>query len=215
LVDEHGHEESYEVTDNHPFNVEGIGWVDSIDLKPGMAIPSYHGGHLTVKSLTSLERSPKTYNVEVGDFHTYFVGEQGAWVHNQCSCNYGKLTEHVQGQQVRDPYTNQMRDPLPDEKIAGDHIYPKDLIEQLRGFDELKSGDKKKLIENLDNVQPLPRPHNQSKSNRAPDSPKGPWEQSLGRDLHPEYREWLEKEQIIQRNRLQRMLNDILETYDE
>ena len=87
LVDENGNEEKYEVTDNHPFNVEGLGWVDSSKLKAGMKIPSYKGGYLTVVSFTSLNRSPVTYNVEVGDFHTYFVGGQGAWVHNQCQCS--------------------------------------------------------------------------------------------------------------------------------
>jgi len=86
LVDAQGHEEKYEVTDNHPFNVDGLGWVDSINLKAGMKIPSYEGGYLTVVGISALNRKPVTYNFEVKDFHTYFVGEQGAWVHNQCSC---------------------------------------------------------------------------------------------------------------------------------
>jgi hypothetical protein len=89
LVDDEGREQSFEVTDNHPFYVEGEGWVDSIDLKPGMRVPRYEGGFLTVVSITSLNRSPVTYNFEVEGFHTYFVGEQGAWVHNACACDIG------------------------------------------------------------------------------------------------------------------------------
>ncbi|RBP48517.1 polymorphic toxin-type HINT domain-containing protein [Arenicella xantha] len=83
---ESGEIESYEVTDNHPFNVIGEGWVDSIDLKPGMQIDSLDGQILTVVSLESLNQSPITYNIEVDGFHTYFVGELGAWVHNSCAC---------------------------------------------------------------------------------------------------------------------------------
>jgi hypothetical protein len=30
-----------------------------------------------------LEKSVNVYNLEVQDFHTYFIGESGVWVHNQ------------------------------------------------------------------------------------------------------------------------------------
>ncbi len=32
-----------------------------------------------------LENPVKDYNFEVKDFHTYFVGEEGVWVHNMCA----------------------------------------------------------------------------------------------------------------------------------
>ena len=35
-----------------------------------------------------LENPVKVYNLEVKNFHTYFVGEKGVWVHNMC----GKVT---------------------------------------------------------------------------------------------------------------------------
>ncbi len=89
LKDVDGDLETLEVTDNHPFNVVGKGWLDSIDLVAGMQVPSVDDGLLTVVSLTPLEASPVTYNFTVADFHTYFVGEMGAWVHNtnpRCDC---------------------------------------------------------------------------------------------------------------------------------
>jgi RHS repeat-associated protein len=86
LENNNGGLEKYEVTDNHPFNVVGEGWVDSINLVSGMQIPNYEGELLEVVSLRSLNRSPVTYNIEVADFNTYFVGQQGAWVHNMCAC---------------------------------------------------------------------------------------------------------------------------------
>jgi len=37
-----------------------------------------------VLSALKTDRIEPTYNFEVGDFHTYFVGESGVWVHNAC-----------------------------------------------------------------------------------------------------------------------------------
>ena len=34
-----------------------------------------------------LEKSVNVYNLEVQDFHTYFVGENGIFVHNGCGDN--------------------------------------------------------------------------------------------------------------------------------
>ncbi len=88
LKDVDGDLETLEVTDNHPFNVVGQGWLDSIDLVAGMQVPNVDDGLLTVVSLTPLEASPVTYNMTVADHHTYFVGEMGALVHNQNqACN--------------------------------------------------------------------------------------------------------------------------------
>ena len=39
---------------------------------------SWHG----VKSMLPVDRDGLAYNFEVGDFHTYFVGESDVWVHN-------------------------------------------------------------------------------------------------------------------------------------
>jgi hypothetical protein len=91
LVDEAGSEEILEVTDNHPFWIEDLGWIESGKLKPGMRVSNYNGGYLTVVELTTLNASPVTYNFEVADFHTYFVGEKRAWVHNQCPCRKDEI----------------------------------------------------------------------------------------------------------------------------
>ena len=214
LTDAEGNAQKFEVTDNHPFWIDGTGWVDSGKLEAGMQVQSYDGDLLTVVSLTSLNESPVTYNFEVEGFHTYFVGESKAWVHN-CDCDYSKLTAHVQGEKITDPHTNKVRDAYPGEKISGDHIYPKNMIEKIPGFEKLNKADQKDIVNDLGNVQPLPRPHNQSKSNRSPDSPKGPWEKSLGDPSHPEYKKNLEKQQLIQRNRLQDRIDEKLDGYEE
>ncbi len=84
---ENGLPENFEVTNNHPFYVLDTGWVDSGNLKQGMKLTSYKNNVFEVKSLTPLDRSPVTYNFEVADFHTFFVGKSEVWVHNQGSCD--------------------------------------------------------------------------------------------------------------------------------
>ncbi|MBU2705399.1 hypothetical protein KCM76_05380, partial [Zooshikella marina] len=82
LKNDDGKEERFELTDNHPFYVEGKGWVDAINLRPSMLISGYNGSQLQVVSLEALDQSPITYNLEVEGYHTFFVGELGVWVHN-------------------------------------------------------------------------------------------------------------------------------------
>lgn len=40
------------------------------------------GRELVVSDVTIDERAETVYNFEVEEFHTYFVGEVGVWVHN-------------------------------------------------------------------------------------------------------------------------------------
>jgi hypothetical protein len=83
-----GVNESMDVTDNHPYWVKNKGWVDAINLEVGMVLESLDLSKLTVVSITSVGRSAITYNFTVADFHTYFAGEQRAFVHN-CSQTCG------------------------------------------------------------------------------------------------------------------------------
>ncbi len=97
-----GDRERIEVTDNHPFWVIGSGWTASIDLKPGMEVASLRGPPLHVSSLSSLNRVELTYNLTVADFHTYFVGEQQAFVHNACDCGV-KFKRWKRGEPIDKP----------------------------------------------------------------------------------------------------------------
>ena len=37
----------------------------------------------------------KVYNFQVEDFHTYYVGENGIWVHNECGGEVVKVTSNL------------------------------------------------------------------------------------------------------------------------
>ena len=82
-----GEQETIDSTPEHPFYVEGLGWVEASSLHPGMTIWFANGTKGTVEDISNegLEEPVTVYNFEVKDFHTYFVGESGALVHNTCS----------------------------------------------------------------------------------------------------------------------------------
>ncbi len=73
-------------------------WVASKDLKPGMHVLLASGNYGTISSLEveELETPETTYNFEVEDYHTYYVGAEGVLVHNDCP--YAYLEEALQRQ---------------------------------------------------------------------------------------------------------------------
>ena len=77
-----GQTEVIETTDNHPFYVEGRGWTRVDALHLGDTVPSSDGSQLTLVAAEWTDRIETVYNFGVEGFHTYFVGELGAWVHN-------------------------------------------------------------------------------------------------------------------------------------
>ncbi len=84
-----GTAESLLVTTNHPFWVTQHGWVSVEFLEPGDLLG--YGGENRVRALTMTNRTSDVWNVEVEGLHTYLVGENDAWVHNDCTDPAKKL----------------------------------------------------------------------------------------------------------------------------
>ena len=78
-----------DATTSHPFYVVGKGWVAAGDLAVGDSIQAISGdaGVVTSLELEKLDRPIFVYNLDVEDFHSYFV--EGVLVHN--NCDYKKL----------------------------------------------------------------------------------------------------------------------------
>lgn len=82
--------ETLGVTAPHPFwvlNRDQPKFLPAEDLHPGDLLCLADGGTALVRTKT-LEAKPEgecftTYNFEVAQFHTYFVGQRGVWVHNE------------------------------------------------------------------------------------------------------------------------------------
>jgi hypothetical protein len=94
------------VTTEHPFWVNDVGWVSAGSLQPGQEVEICYdlntedinlpigwdrlyekrlsGERWTAKvvDVQPTERYRKVYNLEVEEFHTYFVSGLGVWVHN-------------------------------------------------------------------------------------------------------------------------------------
>jgi RHS repeat-associated protein len=114
--------EAIETTPEHPFHVPGRGFVEAAALKPGdlvsratSAEPSQPlsivslttdlsdtSGALRVKALTLEDQPFWAYNFEVADYHTYFIGETRAWVHNG-PCDKAKVDKEIEVSRSRHP----------------------------------------------------------------------------------------------------------------
>ena len=72
--------------ENHPFYVDGEGWVTAGKLTGEDYVLDSEGRRLQVeeKYMENLEESVKVYNFEVEEFHIYYVGDAGILVHNKC-----------------------------------------------------------------------------------------------------------------------------------
>lgn len=75
-------------TTEHPFWVEGRGFVPAAELEAGQRGLDSAGREVTYVSVEVRDERAAHFNFEVEDFHTYFVSETendpAVWVHNKC-----------------------------------------------------------------------------------------------------------------------------------
>ena len=83
-----GESDIISTTNEHPFFVHQDWWRGASDLKAGDQLELLEGGIVEVTGVRVDAELATTYNFEVADVHTYFVGKLGVWVHNTCSMKY-------------------------------------------------------------------------------------------------------------------------------
>ena len=73
-------------TPNHLFRTTD-GWKTAKELKVGEGIIDHNGDikYVSEKKVVSYEKSQPIYNLEVEEYHTYYVSELGILVHNEYS----------------------------------------------------------------------------------------------------------------------------------
>lgn len=76
-----GVSEELRVTPPHPFWTER-GWVAAESLALEERVLLVSGDWAVVAAAEELEQGETVYNFEVDEFHTYFAGSVGVWVHN-------------------------------------------------------------------------------------------------------------------------------------
>ncbi|MGI9303951.1 MAG: polymorphic toxin-type HINT domain-containing protein, partial [Gammaproteobacteria bacterium] len=79
-----GQAEAVVTTSEHPFFVVDDGFVRADQLEVGEYVVVAGGRQIRVSRVDATPRTLTAYNLEVDGFHTFFVGEQGLWVHNEC-----------------------------------------------------------------------------------------------------------------------------------
>gem|GEM_PF-5880219 len=82
LRDENGKRIVIVTTWEHPVMLEDGTEAATGLLQPGELVGAIDGAHV-VEAVSSTGVSTTVYNLTVDDFHTFFVGHEGSWVHNQ------------------------------------------------------------------------------------------------------------------------------------
>lgn len=77
-----GKRETIFVTANHPIYCKNSVWIAASDMKATDAVENYYFGNLMIARNYSSVESGRAFNFEVDEFHTYYVGELGVWVHD-------------------------------------------------------------------------------------------------------------------------------------
>ncbi len=85
-------DEEIVATEEHPFYVEGEGFVPANELKEGYILRTSDDSEISIDQIEIeyLTEPVKVYNLRVEGFHTYFVSEKSVLVHNECEiikCN--------------------------------------------------------------------------------------------------------------------------------
>ena len=85
--------ETLTCTPEHPFYVPQKGWTAAIQLRAGDRLQLLNGEYVVIEQVQHelLESPVVTYNFEVEDFHTYYVGDTEVLVHNECVAKKGDL----------------------------------------------------------------------------------------------------------------------------
>jgi len=86
-----GNRETIYVTPNHPVFCQYRGWVPVSEMDAGDCVENYTFANLMVSRVYHEQERAKVYNLEVDEFHTYYVGEEGVWVHNKCEVVISKV----------------------------------------------------------------------------------------------------------------------------
>jgi Pretoxin HINT domain len=77
--------ETFDATDDHPWMSKDGHWLTTLQLTAGGRLQSEHGDGVDVLSVKDTGHTADTFNLDVQDFHTFFVGKEHVWVHNSCA----------------------------------------------------------------------------------------------------------------------------------
>ena len=143
-------------TVDHPFYVKNQGFIKAGELIVGDELLDVNGNVFLVENfdIELTDEPVKVYNFQVGDFHTYHVGENGVWVHNS-NC---KLIKNDDGTYDNGRLNHKSNTP---GKLSGDdagHLF----ADQFGGSPDLdnlvsQKSDLNRAVKNTDNYRSMER----------------------------------------------------------
>jgi len=86
-----GNGESIETTPEHQLATISQGFSAVSEILPDSELVTHNGSCVLVVSKELHQIPVKVYNLTVENFHTYFVGKTGVWVHNEKSIGLKRL----------------------------------------------------------------------------------------------------------------------------
>lgn len=94
--------EQISTTAEHPFWVDGKGWVKTENLEAGDILSTVQGKQLAVVRVDKNQEKQIVYNFKVKDFHTYFVSNLFIWTHNSCDISPETLAQYARNSRPND-----------------------------------------------------------------------------------------------------------------
>ena len=93
-------------TQSHPYYVVGQGWTLAGNLRAGDILVMLNGEKVVLELVQHeiLETPVTTYNFEVADFHTYYVGTYNVLVHNKCKVQLSQKLDYILGNATGDKH---------------------------------------------------------------------------------------------------------------
>jgi hypothetical protein len=97
-----------------------------------------------------------TYNFEVQDFHTYFVGDDGVWVHNNPLCALGAEGEEIlslfRNLLADNPAAtyNAVRSAMPTMSEAANRLFVDEVLEQIRKMKDAGTLSERRRVLGMD-----------------------------------------------------------------
>ncbi len=80
-----GNKETIWVTPSHPIWCKGLTWTPVSEMRgAGDVLENHNFGNVVVFRCYQNVDVGRVYNFEVNEFHTFYAGEEGVWVHAQC-----------------------------------------------------------------------------------------------------------------------------------
>jgi len=74
--------ETIRVTANHPVWIKRKGWVAADNARVGSVLTMANFANVMVMKVRPSDEVVQVYNIGVDEFRTYYVGNEGIWVHD-------------------------------------------------------------------------------------------------------------------------------------